>query len=330
VISSSNAGGLVGASFSGEIQQSYASGPVFGGAQSSTGGLVGLNTATGQIGHLKPGKVSQSYAVSPIHSTGFNSSGGLVGQEQGSVATNSYWDRGTTARTTSAGGTGETTVKLQVALPLGFGSPWNITKNESYPYLFAGFPAFASALATTVVNSKVYTFLPIGQHEPSEYASPPLHADAASLATVYTILARAVGITDGVALLDNVKIDKYFWHDTTQTTTYTGPVATHLSFGNFTSIGSGVALGNVIGKINAHNVVILRGTYFKGHTTATHYMLATLYTKNSNGTVSEVIANDPWTGQQVEINPSTKKVLVPANFPLANFTVSAYQAVTLH
>jgi hypothetical protein len=58
-------------------------------------------------------------------------------------------------------------------------------------------------------------------------------------------------------------------------------------------------------------------------------MLATLYTKDSNNTVTDIIANDPWTGQQVTINPISKHVVRPPNFPLTNFTVNGYQPVTL-
>jgi hypothetical protein len=307
---------------------------VFGGAQSSIGGLAGITDGVfdGQ-GKLIPGTVDQSYAVGPVRSASAIPAGGLIGQNAGAHVTNSYWDKSTTGRKTSADGIGETTAKLKVALPLGFGSPWAITKNESYPFLNLGPTIFSAALATPVVSSLVYTFLPVSEHEPSEYTGASAHADAASLAVVYTMLARAIGITDSVALLNNVKIDKYFWHDATQTTTYTGPVTTHLTFGNLTSVGSGVALGtgNVIGKLNLGNVVILRGTYVKAdRTLGTHYMLATLYTKNANGTVSAVVADDPWTGQQVTVNPITKKVLSPANFPLTNFTVNAYRAVSLH
>jgi hypothetical protein len=46
--------------------------------------------------------------------------------------------------------------------------------------------------------------------------------------------------------------------------------------------------------------------------------------------VGTVLANDPWTGTQVEINPATKKVVTPANFPLKNFTVDGYQPVIVN
>ena len=42
-----------------------------------------------------------------------------------------------------------------------------------------------------------------------------------------------------------------------------------------------------------------------------------------------IVANDPWTGQQVQIDPVTKHVVLPANFPLANFTVNGMQSLTI-
>ncbi len=62
-----------------------------------------------------------------------------------------------------------------------------------------------------------------------------------------------------------------------------------------------------------------------GSGTGTHHMLATLYTKTASNGVNTVVANDPITGTQIEINPTTKRVATP--FPLKNFTVNGYQAV---
>src|SRR5262249_18617334 len=65
------------------------------------------------------------------------------------------------------------------------------------------------------------------------------------------------------------------------------------------------------------------------NSTGVHWMLGTLYTRNASQTVDAVIANDPFTGQQVTIDPTTKKVVAPADFPLRNFTVKGYQRVVL-
>jgi hypothetical protein len=42
-----------------------------------------------------------------------------------------------------------------------------------------------------------------------------------------------------------------------------------------------------------------------------------------------IVANDPRTGLQVQIDPSTKMVVAPANFPLTNFTVNGYRPVSI-
>ena len=83
-------------------------------------------------------------------------------------------------------------------------------------------------------------------------------------------------------------------------------------------------------RMKAEKLVILRGTYRKSDgSIGTHWLLGTLYTKHADGSVSTVVANDPLTGEQIEIDPLTKKVLSP-NFPLAKFKVNGYQAVTLN
>src|SRR6185437_7041071 len=132
-----------------------------------------------------------------------------------------------------------------------------------------------------VISNKVFTFLPIAQSDKSQYVGNPSHTDQASLAAVYTMIARSIGIADNVAALKDVKIDKYFWHDATQTTTFAGPVNTHAALGAMTAIAPGARLNgtNVLGQMNVHRLVILRGTYTTtGGGTATHYMLGTLYT----------------------------------------------------
>jgi hypothetical protein len=187
---------------------------------------------------------------------------------------------------------------------------------------------FTSTLATLVSSNLPFAFLPIQQSDKSQYLGNPVHADAASLASVYTMIGRAVGVSDNVALLKNVKIDKYFWHDATQTTTFSGPITSHATLGVMKTIAAATALNttNVIGQMNVRRLVILRGTYTKsGGGTATHYMLGTLYTKNGVA-VNTVVANDPYTGKQLEISPTTKRVVTPG-FPLTNFIVNGYQPV---
>src|SRR5262249_22228584 len=156
----------------------------------------------------------------------------------------------------------------------------------------------------------------------------PAHANAASLAAVYTMIARSVGNTGNVALLQDVKIDRYFWKDATQTTTFAGPVTAHATLGPMKPIAASTPLNaaNDIGQLNARRRVTRRGTYARaGGGTGTHHMLATLYTKTASDGVNTVVANDPFTGGQVEISPATKRVTTP--FPLKNFTVNGFQPV---
>ncbi len=326
-------GGLVGlAQDSSTVRRSYAAGPVtatFAGPNTSAGGLIGR--ANGDV------FVVESYAAGLVKPGAGGLAGGLVGSTSGSTfisATNAYWDRDTTGWTTSAQGKGTslTTLQLRAALPAGFGAAWAITKTLSYPFLNDPHIDFASPLATLVVANKVFTFLPISQFSASEYGVAPFHATPAALATVYTMIARAIGIADHVPELEGVKIDKYFWHDSTQTTTWAGPVTAHAALGPVVGIPSSAKLNttNVVGRMNAHELVILRGTYTKNGGVVTHYMLGTLYTQSPGNPVDTVVANDPATGLQVEIDPATKKVISPPNFPLANFTVNGYQAVAVH
>jgi hypothetical protein len=314
-----NVGGVLGLVQTGPlVQQTYATGPVTGGAAANVGSLIGRQT---------DGTTAESYGVGAV--SGGAVAGGLIGATTGApTITNSYWDTLTTGQATSAGGAGLTTPQLQAALPTGFGGAWGINKSLSYPYLNDP-DLFTSPLATLALSNSIFSFSPVQQTDKSQYLIAPAHADAASLATVYTMIARAVGNSDNVALLKDVKIDKYFWKDATQTTTFAGPITTHATLGLMKPIAAATPLNatNVIGQLNLRRLVILRGTYAKaGGGTGTHHMLATLYTKTASNAVSTVVANDPFTGRQVEINPATKRVTTP--FPLTNFTVNGYEAVT--
>jgi hypothetical protein len=312
-------GGLIGKlTNSATIYSAYATGPVSGGASATVGGLIGQQSDSA---------MTQVFSVGAV--SGGSTSGGLVGSTTGSpTALYAYWDMVTSGKATSAGGAGRTTTQLQGALPAGFKLGWGINKTLSYPYL--NDPTnFSSTLATLVLSDVVFTFLPIGQRDASQYLTPPVHADQASLATVYAMIGRAIGVTDNVGTLQNVKIDKYYWHDATQTTTFSGPITTHATLGPMKTIAAATPLDgtNVVGEMNAHRAVILRGTYKKaGGGAATHYMLGTLYTK-LGANVSTIVANDPYTGTQIEISPKTKTVVTP-NFPLAGFVVDGYRSVT--
>ncbi|MPZ55601.1 MAG: hypothetical protein GEU91_03705 [Rhizobiales bacterium] len=326
----SRAGGLIAyGESSAALSRSYAAGPVSGGATGIVGGLVGQWNASGTL--------TQTYAVGPV--SGGATRGGLTGNAfGGAVITNSYWDTDTTDQVTSSGGVGLTTTQLRADLPAGFGNAWGITKTLSYPFLLAPQIDFASPLATlvrpsTVSIDKVFVFLPISQLDGSQYLTPPENADLAVLATVYTMIARAIGIAQNVNQLTNVAIDRYFWDDATQSTTWKGPVKNYATLGPFTAIAGNTPLDvtNVVGAMNMREqVVILRGRYTSDGTNVTHWMLGTLYTEDDNGNPTAILAHDPWTGQQVKIDPTTKRVVSPENFPLANFKVNGYRTVTVN
>jgi hypothetical protein len=324
--SDSRAGGLIALTETATtISRSYATGAVTGGASGIIAALIGQ--------HNSGGAIDQTFAVGRVTSTGATT-GGLISNAGGTpVITNSYWDTQTTGQSTSAAGTtGLTTIQLRAALPTGFGNAWAITANRSYPFLNDFAIDFASTLATLVRANKVFVFLPISQLDVSQYITAPAHADGAALATVYTMVARGIGITQNVATLKNVKIDRFFWDDATQTTTWQGPVTTFATLGTLTAIPAGTPLtaANVVGAMTPRQLVILRGIYRKSDgTNATHWMLGTLYTRDTNNTLSAVLAHDPMTGQQVEIDPTTKNVL-SENFPLTSFRVNGYQPVTLN
>jgi hypothetical protein len=348
-----HAGGLIGGSVGATVALSSASGPVIGGDPSYTGGLVGtainstiqrsyaLGTVTigvngqagGLIGHLDGGMVTEVYAVGPVAGGAGATLGGLVGAvENAPTVTSAFWDTVTSKQMASAAGTGYTTGQLRIGLPPGFSNAWALTRKRSYPFIEDADIAFTAPLAPLVKSRKVYTFLPIDQHEASQYAGAATGANIASLATVYTMIARAIGITRNVAKLKEVKIDKYFWDDATRTTTWQGPVTTRATLGTFAAIAANAALNdsNVIGAMKTSQLVLLRGTYTKANgNSAKHWLLGTLYTTFGNA-VGAVIANDPWTGDQVMIDPATRKVVSPANYPLANFRIDGYQPVTLN
>ncbi len=142
-------GGLVGQSF-GAIRASWSAVTVYDGATgtSPAGGLTGHNTSSGSV----TASWSAGRVVSPT-----SPGGGLVGSNDGTV-TNSYWDTGTSGRSTSAGGVGKSTRELQ--RPTAYGStgsiyanwnlnldgdantdddPWDFGTSRQYPALkFAG------------------------------------------------------------------------------------------------------------------------------------------------------------------------------------------------
>jgi hypothetical protein len=99
--------------------------------------------------------------------------------------------------------------------------------------------------------------------------------------------------------------------------------------GAFTPLPYAVLRG-VAAEMKKGNLVLLRGSYVDGGQPAQSWMLGTLFTTDDNGAVKTVVANDPVTGAQVEIDVATKRVVLPRRFPLRNFKIDAYIPVTIN
>ena len=94
-------GGLVGENYQGHVTNCYSMGSVNGNLK--VGGLVGDNNYS---------RVTNCYSTGSVSGTG-NDVGGLVGDNDYGHVTNSFWDVETSDLTTSAGGTGKTTLLMQ-------------------------------------------------------------------------------------------------------------------------------------------------------------------------------------------------------------------------
>ena len=172
VVGGQDAGGLVG-QVSGDISVSYATGRVSGTsgvgglggrmtdtvqgtiqASYATGSVSGNNHIGGLVGSSAGGTIQASYATGRVASNG-SAVGGLVGENLNNpTITASYWDTHTAGRTSSAGGTGQTTTALQT--PTGYSGiyaawnvdldghgtnddPWDFGTSSQYPALQVDF-----------------------------------------------------------------------------------------------------------------------------------------------------------------------------------------------
>jgi filamentous hemagglutinin family protein len=121
-------GGLVGnLSNSSSITNSYATGEVFGNSSGwAIGGLVGN----------QGGNIINSYSIGKVYGTG--TLGGLVGRYFSGNTTNSFWNTETSLQSSSAGGTGKTTVQMKT-LSTYTNASWDITGIDgTYPILTLG------------------------------------------------------------------------------------------------------------------------------------------------------------------------------------------------
>ncbi len=132
-------GGLVGDNW-GTITNCYANGSVSG--NEDVGGLVGQN------GYLSSDTITNCYSTGSV--SGDFSVGGLVGRnDEGGSITSSFWNMETSSQATSAGGTGKTTVEMQMASTFidagwdfvdetanGTEDIWWILEGQDYPRLW--------------------------------------------------------------------------------------------------------------------------------------------------------------------------------------------------
>ncbi len=100
-------GGLIGDVWGvkAALEDVYASGSVSNGINSGHGGLIGYLNAESTL--------TRAYATGAVNVT---NGGGLIGtndDDTGSNVTLSYWDKDTSGKTTSAGGTGKTTAEMK-------------------------------------------------------------------------------------------------------------------------------------------------------------------------------------------------------------------------
>jgi filamentous hemagglutinin family protein len=172
-------------------------------------------------------------------------------------------------------------------------------------------PSSYSVLEATVDGR---TFTPISQLDTSLYGGDTAALSDTTqtcLATVYTMIARADG--DPSATIGQ------FWNPEL------GAVDSALP--NNVKIGSpaiAINYNTVASLLESGNPVILEGsTPYSGGTEA-HYMLATALLANG-----DIVANDPWTGEQVIISPVTGRVIEQQPYALPNFTITEYKTVTI-
>ncbi len=128
-------GGLVGGNYNAYIENCYA-----------TGSVSGTMYVGGLLGESRLGTINNCYSVGRV--TGTKDVGGLVGLNSG-VFTDSFWDIETSGHLTSAGGTGKTTVEMQIATTFlgagwdfvdesvnGIEDIWWILEGQDYPRLW--------------------------------------------------------------------------------------------------------------------------------------------------------------------------------------------------
>ncbi|HXF89863.1 MAG TPA: hypothetical protein VNK48_16055, partial [Xanthobacteraceae bacterium] len=321
-------GGFVGLN-TGTIDQVYATGLVQAPAGSSTGGLVvGSTTPAGSIvGGLVGSNTLTDFTYSTIPQFTQSQITFRVG-----VITHSYWDKDSTGQPASDGGSGLSTVEArQQASYAGFafGNVWapnDLALNSGYPYLLTVAPQ----------NPASPPVLPTGTPTPPPLAPPSYQINynntysytsitGQTLTVNYNAAVATVGGNTFVPIsqFDSSLTGADSW---TAVNAMIARGAGEASFAIASSPISTTTIGNhfVLGFINSGNPVIIGGTIIRDGIPETHWMLATAVTADG-----KIVANDPWTGGQVIIDPGTGSVVHPPNFPLPSFKMDRFQTVTI-
>ncbi len=203
----------------------------------------------------------------------------------------------------------------------------------TYPYLRNAPLAWQATLATLAIprnsgaTTELITFRPVRQLDDNQYSAPLSYKVWAAQAALYATIARAIGVARDVPALSDVPIDA-FWDVAKKAAVWGGAVREHAAIGALLSV-AGQALGsaNVKPVLDSDKAAILTGTYTNAAgAKQRHWVLATSYTLDSQRALKDIVANDPWTGTQVKIDP-VSKLVVSQGFPLTGFTVDGYQVV---
>jgi hypothetical protein len=94
-------------------------------------------------------------------------------------------------------------------------------------------------------------------------------------------------------------------------------------------VGSSAPLKNIEQLASGSDLMIIKGTVSKrdGSGIEDHYMLGTHIAGPSGNKI--IIANDPWTGKQVQLDAASGKIMNPSADDLHSFTAKSYSQVTV-
>jgi len=148
VMGTSKVGGLVGYNrFQGIINNSYAMGTVEG--YYYVGGLVGHNSYDSEINNC--------YSIGLV--IGNENVGGLIGSnDNGGIIEDSYWDIESSEQTTSAGGTGLTTLEMLQSnnfTSWDFDETWKILDFSGLPFIRKHYPVLQWQLGSSLAHNRV-------------------------------------------------------------------------------------------------------------------------------------------------------------------------------